>query len=536
MHGLNLEFPKDIFQHGIPHHAGLIIDNFAGGGGASDAIRRATGRSPDAAINHDPEAVAMHEANHPETKHYCQNIYQVDPRDVVKDLGGGPVALAWFSPDCKHFSNAKGGVPVKRNVRDLAWVAVNWAEKTKPYLICLENVIEFTSWGKVCFKTNKPLKADAGKTFKKFVYKFRRLGYSVEWRELLACDYGAPTIRKRLFLIARCDGAPILWPQATHGPIGSGLIPYRTSVECIDWSYSCPSIFNRPRRPLALKTNIRMAKGLRKFVLEADNPFILGNKDKKQDDLATPFIGRICQNGSSSHRGRRIDTPLSTVTTKAEHLLVMPHLTRQFGNSIGHPANVPMGTITAGGGGKTAIVSAHLAQRHQKIKIDKAVNRPSDDVMAYLIKYYGTAIGADVNEPMHSVTTKDRFGLVQVSVDTDPSEILRYQAWWMARWLEDHDPEPESQYPNIPRPRRSAIEVKVSGQIYVVYEIGMRMLQARELFNAQGFDPDYKINIKYNGKKLSKKAQVRMCGNSVSPPPAEEIIRLNFNQPQQMAA
>ncbi|WP_417790323.1 DNA cytosine methyltransferase [Terasakiella pusilla] len=575
---------------------GLIIDSFAGGGGASLGLEWALLRSPDAAINHDPEAVVMHAANHPDTKHYCQNIYQVDPRDVIKDCGGGPVDLAWFSPDCKHFSKAKGAAPVKRNIRDLAWVVVHWAELVKPRIIMLENVEEFRTWGPVCHKTNKPIKERAGETFDKWVRSLRRLGYKVQWKELRACDYGAPTIRKRLFLIARCDGKPIVWPEATHGPEGSGLQPYKTAADCIDWSIPCPSIFDR-KKDLAKNTNVRLAKGMRKFVIDAPNPYIVSYYGPKKDGdfrghcldeplktqttenrhaVVTPFVGRICQNGSSGHRGKAASDPLSTVTSKAEHLLVMPHLSRQFGKSVGQEVNEPPPTTTANGGGKTAIAAAHIVKHFGGVTgttIDKPapttttrgtqnqiavthmtkmrgtnIGHTTDEPIhtlsaggthfaqtcAYLNKYYGTGEGADVNEPMHSVTTKDRFGLVELSIDTDPDEVTRYQAWWIARWLEEHDPQPE---PILPEPRPSAIEVTIQDIVYVVVDIGMRMLQPRELFLAQGFDADYNITPEYNGKPMTKTAQVRMCGNSVSPYMSCALAAANMNEaPAQIVA
>lgn len=521
---------------------GLIIDNFAGGGGASLGLEWALGRSPDAAINHDEEAVTMHKANHPNTRHYCQNIWQVDPRDVVKDCGGGPVDLAWFSPDCKHFSKAKGGTPIKKNIRDLAWVVVHWAKLVKPKVIMLENVEEFRTWGPMCQFTNQAIKERAGETWDQWVKALHREGYKVEWKELRACDYGAPTIRKRLFVIARCDGKKIVWPKPTHG---DGLKLYRTAAECIDWSIPCPSIFER-KKPLAENTLKRIAKGLKKFVIDSPEPFIVSYYGPKKDAdfrgsglneplktqttenrhaIVTPFVGRICQNGSSGHRGKGIDEPISTVTSKAEHLLVAPHLQRQFGKSIGSGAAETVGTITAGGGGKTALVSAFMAKHYGGVvgtSIDKPapttttrgtqnqvvtshmvklrgdnighpVNEPLHtisaggthlgEVRAFLMKYYGTGEGADLSDPMHSVTTKDRFGLVTIE-----------------------------------------------GEDYQIVDIGMRMLQPRELFRAQGFDDSYVIDPEFNSKPMTKTAQVRMCGNSVSPVMSCALVSANMDE------
>ena len=216
----------------------LIVDNFAGGGGASTGIELAVGRPVDIAINHDPDAIAMHRVNHPNTRHYCESVWDVNPAEICEDR---PVGLMWLSPDCKHFSRAKGGKPVSKNVRGLAWIAVRWAATVKPRVIILENVPEFVTWGRLD-KDGKPDKNYVGETFRSFVRALKRHGYEVKWGELKACDYGAPTIRKRFFMIARCDNQPIVFPAPTHGT-GDGLKPYRTAAECIDWSVPCKSIF-----------------------------------------------------------------------------------------------------------------------------------------------------------------------------------------------------------------------------------------------------------------------------------------------------
>lgn len=259
--------------------SGLYIDNFAGGGGASTGIELGLGRPVDIAVNHDPEAVAMHDINHPHTRHYCESVWDVDPRAIT---GGRPVDLCWFSPDCKHFSKAKGGTPVSKKIRGLAWVALRYAATVRPRVIMLENVEEFVTWGPIT-RDGRPCPQNKGRTFASFVNALRRHGYQVDWRELRACDYGAPTIRKRLFLIARRDGLPIVWPEPTHGDPASAevktkrLKPWRTAAEVIDWSIPCPSIFNRAR-PLAENTLRRIARGLQRYVIEAQQPFIVGNR------------------------------------------------------------------------------------------------------------------------------------------------------------------------------------------------------------------------------------------------------------------
>lgn len=336
----------------------LIVDNFAGGGGASTGIELATGRSVDIAINHDPAAIAMHRANHPSSKHYCENVWDVDP---VEACAGRPVGLAWFSPDCKHFSKAKGGKPVEKAIRGLAWVAIRWAKLVRPRVIILENVEEFTTWGPLI--SNRPDPTRKGQTFRRFVHALKRYGYRVAWNELRACDYGAPTIRKRFFLIARCDGLPIVWPEPTHGDpstlfVASGILhPWRTAAEIIDWTIPCPSIYDR-KKPLCENTMRRIARGLRKFVLEHPQPYIV-------DDHIAPFLIQYHTEQSGKEvRGQALDKPLMTADSSNRYGLVT----------------------------------------------------------ALLIKYYGQGEGQSLREPLHTITAKDRFGLVIVR--GEPYQII----------------------------------------------------------------------------------------------------------------
>lgn len=411
----------------------IIVDNFAGGGGASTGIELALGRSVDIAINHDPAAIAMHKANHPDTEHYLESVWDVEPREVVK---GREVGLCWLSPDCTHFSKAKGGKPLKKEIRGLAWVAVRWAATVRPRVIILENVEEFKTWGPLT-KDGLPCPDRKGKTFKSFVNALKRQGYQVDFRELRACDYGSPTSRKRFFMIARCDGRPIVWPKHTHGDpnsqeVKSGkLKPWRTAAEIIDWSKPCPSIFDtseeikakyglRAIRPLAEKTMKRIALGIQKFVIENPDPFIIPRDNK----VLAP--------------------------------LVTSHLIKMKGTNIGQPVDQPLQTITAGGN--------HFGE-----------------VRAFLTHYYGTSIGSKLNDPLPTVVSKDRFGLVVVG-----------------------------------------------GLNYQIADIGMRMLDPRELFNAQGFPSDYIIDRDYKGNMYPKTAQVARCGNSVPPQLAEHLVRANL--------
>ena len=324
----------------------LIVDNFAGGGGASTGIEIATGISVDIAINHDPEAIKMHKANHPSTKHYCESVWDVDPVEACK---GHPVGLAWFSPDCKHFSKAKGGKPKDKNIRGLAWVALRWAGKVRPRVIMLENVEEFKTWGPLN-RSHRPIKAKQGVTFKKFVSQLKELGYAVEFRELVAADYGAPTMRKRFFMIARCDGKPIVWPEPTHAPADSesvkaGLLkPYIGAYTQLDFSLPCPSIFDtaeeikekygiRAVRPLAPKTMERIARGLKKFVI----------------DNAEPFIVQVNHSGAKSDYCKSANEPLSTVTGKHGFGIVEPYLVQCKYNNEAQDVEKPLGTVTTVG-------------------------------------------------------------------------------------------------------------------------------------------------------------------------------------------
>lgn len=535
---------------------GLIVDNFAGGGGASTGIEAAIGRPVDIAINHDPEAIAMHKANHPGTRHYCQDVWEVDP---VEATGGRRVALAWFSPDCKHFSKAKGGKPREKKIRDLAWVVHRWIDELKPFdahpvVIMLENVEEFRTWGPL-LDDGKPCPERKGQTFDSWVEQLRSHGYAVQWRELKACDYGAPTSRKRLFLIARRDGLPIVWPEPTHGPLRPE--PLRTAADIIDWNLPCPSIFTRTR-PLKDATCRRIATGIMRYVIGAKRPFIVPvtnsgwNPDRlidpaqplptittaKGGEMAivspvvvnTDFVNTrasrvyhpdeplrtttaqpatgiasatLIQTGYGERPGQAprvpgIDKPIGTIVAGGgKHALVAAFMTQHNGgprnrNIAGHAANKPTSTIT-GRGTQQQLVTSHLVKL-QNNQTAKPVDEPIDTVLAgglhyaevraFLIKYYGNERdGHTLFDPMGTVTTRDRFGLVTVPID---------------------------------------------GVDYAITDIGMRMLTPRELYAAQGFPPEYLIDFDMGGKPLTKTAQVRMVGNSVCPPLPTALVRANL--------
>ena len=404
----------------------IIVDNFAGGGGASTGMELATGRVVDIAINHDPDAILMHRTNHPHTTHYQASVWDVDPVEVCR---GRPVGLAWFSPDCKHFSKAKGGKPVDKNIRGLAWIVLRWAGTVRPRVIILENVEEFQTWGPV--RKGKPVKKLTGQTFRKWLGQLRNLGYSVEWRELVAADYGAPTTRKWFFLIARCDGRPIVWPTPTHAPADSPEVkaglrkPWRSAAEIIDWSLPTPSIFDTKesirekynltaQRPLRPNTMARVARGVDKFVIKTASPFL------------------VVVNHSGEFRGQDPGEPLQTVTAKHGYgvasPLLAPWTVTNTTNSTGHPASEPVDTARTGGGGGQMFLSASLVQYHTEqgervrgqgldaplLTVD-ASNRYGLSAVC-LEKYYGTATGQDAGEPLHTITAKDREGVVAASL------------------------------------------------------------------------------------------------------------------------
>ncbi len=503
----------------------LIVDSFAGGGGASLGIEMALGRSPDVAINHDADALAMHEVNHPATLHLNSNIWKVDP-DLVEP--GRAIGLMWASPDCKHHSKAKGGKPLSRGVRDLAWVVALWAERRRPRVICLENVEEFRDWGPLG-DDDRPISGRRGETFKRWKRRFARLGYAIEHRELRACDYGAPTIRKRLFVIMRCDGRPICWPQATHGDPKSDAVKrgalkaWRTAAEIIDWSLPCHSIFLSREdarragvnRPLAENTMARIAKGVKRHVLEAAEPFIVPvthSGDSRVHGIGEPLrtvttaprgehalVAAHLTKFSENSIGVRPDEPLHTVMAGApRHGLVAAFLAQHNTDMVGHDAREPVSTIV-GKGCTQAVVSAGLVSLKGSERRGRAIREPhptvtaqgfhSAEVRAFLVKYYGEGGQAQTpGDPLHTVPTRARFGLVAVR-----------------------------------------------GALYEIADIGMRMLRARELFRAQGFPDTYEIDRRPDGSKLTVTAAVRMCGNSVSPVVAAAIVAANYRADEAFA-
>ena len=573
----------------------LIVDNFAGGGGASTGIEMATGYSVDIAINHDPEAIKMHKANHPNTKHYCENVWAVDP---VKACNGHPVGLAWFSPDCKHFSKAKGGKPKDKNIRGLAWVALRWAGLVRPRVIMLENVEEFKTWGPLN-RGHHPIKAKQGKTFEKFVQQLNDLGYTVEFKELIAADYGAPTMRKRFFMIARCDGKPIVWPEPTHAPADSekvkaGLLePYVGAYTQIDFSRPCPSIFDtseeikekygiRAVRPLASKTLDRIAKGLKKFVLDNPEPFIIqcnhGGERRPNDirepmptitgkhgyGIVEPYMVQIGQTGFAKDRSKDVREPLTTIVSKNEHCLIEPTLAPYMGtNTTNHPGGNckdPIHTITTGN--QQCLISPTLIQYHSETSKDGVRGQAIKDpimtvdssnryglVASFLHKYYDggyKGAGETVENPLPTVTAWDHnsvvtANLIQMNNHCDGKDIRQplptitagdghfgeVRAFLIKYYGQGTGQDIKDPLDTVTAQDRFGL-VTINGTDYQIVDIGLRMLEPRVLYGCQGFPDDYIIDHDYTGKTYPRSEQVRRCGNAVCPPIPAALVRANL--------
>ena len=513
----------------------LVVDNFAGGGGASTGIEMAIGRSVDIAINHDPDAIKMHKANHPKTKHYCENVWDVDPKEAC---AGHPVGLAWFSPDCTHFSRAKGGKPVDKNIRGLAWVTLRWALEVRPRVIMLENVPEIQTWGPLG-ADGRPIKERAGETFDAFCSMLGKsgyprnspaflemcealnispdskqartisdgLGYDVQYRILKSCDYGAPTTRTRFYMIARSDNEPIVFPEPTHG---KGRTPYRTAADIIDWNVPAKSIFER-EKPLAENTLKRIARGIKKFVIDNPEPFIVtvnhGGDGFRGQSINEPLNTVTAKNGygvvaptiiqyhaeqsENEVRGQELTEPLMTVDTSPRYALSVAHIMKNYGGGYkgaGSAADKPLDTITAHD--HNELVTAHILTMRNHMdgqRIDEPLGTVScsgahhAEVQAFLVKYFSTGIPKPVTEPLDTITTKERFGLVTIH-----------------------------------------------GEDYIITDIRMRMLTPRELFRAQGFPEGYIIDVDDEGNPYPKSKQVARCGNAVTPPVPRALVRANL--------
>ncbi|EJI2593877.1 DNA cytosine methyltransferase [Salmonella enterica] len=655
----------------------IIVDNFAGGGGASTGIEMAIGRSVDIAINHDPNAIAMHTTNHPSTLHYCESVFTVKPKIVT---AGRPVALAWYSPDCRHFSKAKGARPVEKTIRGLAWIELRWGLEVRPRVMMLENVGEFRTWGPLLAGEMRPDPERTGETFEAFIGMLttgiqadhpalaecceflnisldsedaarlvKGLGYTVEYRELRACDYGAPTIRKRFFMVARCDGQPVVWPEPTHGDpkseavISGHLKPWRTAAECIDWSIPAPSIFER-KKPLAENTLKRIARGIQRFVIDSEQPYIVPfvvkcnhTSTKTSYDcfrgqtlgeplqtvtkspgyaVAVPHLtkfrtGATGQNvtdpvptitaGSSTRPGgnghalgivetaltpflagnggseyqakpRAINKPAHTVMKKSRVCLAAPIIARQFGNSTGHRADKPSATITAGGGGKSQLVSAFLAKHYggnytgPGVGLDEPAHSVTTvdhhaAVAAHLVVNNTGHAGGAADSPAHTVTTGNHHAVVASHLvklrgtcrdgqrTDEPAPTITAGGLHVGEVqttlaVDEYDEQRAQQVLAFLKEYCGADStglVEIGGVTYRIVDIGMRMLQPRELYRAQGFPDWYVIEHDFRGVKYAKDKQVARCGNAVPPQFAEALVRANLPElcvkhPEQIAS
>lgn len=610
-----------------------ILDSFAGGGGASTGIELATGEPVNWAINHDPDAILLHKTNHPYTEHFQASVWDVDPEEVTK---GSPVGLAWFSPDCKHFSKAKGAAIRDRKIRGLAWIVLRWAGTVRPRVIMLENVEEFQTWGPV--RKGKPVKKHAGKTFRKFIKQLKNLGYAVEYRELVAADYGAPTTRKRFVLVARCDGKPIVWPERTHAPRDSEEVrsgkckSWRSAAEIIDWTLPSYSIFASKEeikarfgvnavRPLATNTLRRVIRGVDKFTIRSGKPFIVptgygerkGQAPRVMDieepvgtivardkfGVAAPVVAPFIAQQKFQNPAQDIAHPLSTVTAVGAHEVVSPIMApytfSNTGGSVGTAVSDPVHTIRTAGG--QVLSAANLIQYHteQSDKVrGQGVTDPIQTVdtsnrygltCANLVEYYGNGNPLDISQPMHTVTAHDREAVVSAHIQkffggvigqecTDPmptitavdhnalcaSHIVEFKGQDIGQPMDKPlrtitascgefaacrailaKVEPGQDLGYWPEVRKLLNEfcgydlkedeillLMIRGIAYYIRDITLRMLTPRELYNAMGFPPDYKIDRDYLGNEYPKSKQVARCGNAVCPPLAEAMVRANL--------
>ena len=542
----------------------IIVDNFAGGGGASTGIELAAGRPVAIALNHDPDAILLHKTNHPFTEHLQASVWDVDPVEVCR---GRPVGLAWFSPDCKHFSKAKGAALVDRNIRGLAWIVLRWAALVRPRVIMLENVEEFQTWGPV--RKGKPVKSKAGQTFRKWKQQLSDLGYTIDHRELVAADYGAPTTRKRFVLVARCDGKPIVWPEPTHGPRDSDavkdgeLLPWRSAAEIIDWSIPGYSIFESKQeimdrygvkvvRPLAENTLRRVIRGVDKFTIRSGKPFIVptGYGERKGQ---TPRV-------------HDIDAPLSTVVSTVKQNLcqpvIAPFIAQQKFQNAAQDISSPLSTVTSVGAHE--LVSANLIQYHteqtENVRasgLDNPINTVDASnryglTCANLVEYYGNGVPLDISEPMHTVTAHDREALTAAHLAEFKGQDIGQSVFSPLRTITasagelalcravlvkasgcnlGHWPNVRAllnRYCGYRMADDEVILLIIRGIAYYIADITMRLLTPRELYNAMGFPPDYIIDHDYMGNAYGKTKQVARCGNAVCPPLAEAMVRANL--------
>lgn len=619
--------------------AKLVVDLFAGGGGASTGTEQAIGRHVDIAINHDADAIGMHEINHPQTRHYRADVWEVDPLTVTH---GRRVGHLHASPDCTDHSQAKGGQPRSQEIRSLAWVVHRWAGKTLPDVITLENVEQMLLWsplvakrdpatgrvitldkltdgvGKVTYRVADkgevvprrnqylvPCSKRKGQNWRRFVDGLRALGYAVEWRVICNANLGAHSTRTRLYMVARCDGMPIVWPEQTHAKKPTGkLKPWSPAADCIDWSIPGTSIFGR-KKELADATKRRIAHGLDKFVLNSSNPFIVNSVKYRVEDVsihdtnlstanftAAPVFVPVTHTQDTAYDVKK---PMRTITTAkgGETALVSAYMVQMgYGEAVGQAPRAldpskPLGTVTAGGN-KFATASAYLVQAgHGEGKEGgKRWSHGTNDIAgpigtvtasgggqtlatAFMVQANGgfnTTPARDLLEPMSTVTTTGsqqqliaahlatlrhhstgrdmREPLATVAAGGEHHALVQYQlsqedevgALRCADFLMRHhakgDQRLELRTSMTAEERLAMVTVWLKDEPWVIVDITLRMLVPRELYNAQDFPSDYIIDRISSGKKLTKTAQVRMAGNSVSPLPMRLIVGANCHEAQ----
>ncbi|KAA0910641.1 DNA cytosine methyltransferase [Pusillimonas sp. ANT_WB101] len=591
-------------QFVLPLAGEIIVDLFAGGGGWSSAFETATGQHPHIAINHDSDAISMHEANHPQSKHYQADIYEVCPHEATD---GMPVGWLHLSPDCTHHSQAKGGQPRDRKLRALSWVGVRWAGQVRPRILSLENVKQILNWGPLVAKRDKAtgrvmrldgtvaLKGEhtpidqqflvpdikrVGQTWRRFVAVLHGMGYEVEWERLIAADYGAPTTRDRLFMLARCDGQPIVWPEPTHFKApAKKQKKWRAAAECIDWSIPGRSIFDRPR-PLAEATMRRIARGVKRYVLDSGDPFIVKFRGDSHgasihDPLPTITSGAGAARPAGNAHAMGVAAP---VLVQAAHGEGKPGGVQRWGSGV-KDVRDPLNTVTATGSGGQAVATAYLAQMNGGFNttpghsLDSPMTtvtntgsqqqlvtahlthlrgncdaRDIDDPLmtvsaggqhhglttAFLSSYYTDEANRcrDMRDPTATVTTENRLGLVECDLSSSDeagalgvaSFLIRYYGEG-GQWGDLREP----MHTLTTKDRLALVTVIIQGTPYVIVDIKLRMLEPHELYAAQGFPKSYIITHGHDGRRFSKSAQVKMCGNSVSPPPATALVRANWN-------
>lgn len=592
------------------HVDGLFIDGFAGGGGASTGIAWAIGRDPDIAVNHSETALAIHRANHPNTEHHCTDIRM--PFLPKQTTRGRPVAGAWFSPDCKEFSKAKGGPVKDRSIRALCWEVIAWLKDTRPTCGYLENVEEF-EYAAPLDDDGRPIPGAEGREFRRFVKAIRALGYRVKWKVLIASHYGAPTSRKRLYMVMRNDGKPIVWPKPTHGApdspgVRSGrLLPYRTAAECIDWSIPCPSIFDR-KRELADATKRRIAHGVMRYVVNSAKPFLVPvthQGDARVYDSEEPFRtitgaqrGEIaavdCELAPHITKfrtgsvGSAMDKEMPTVTANGEperpagatplgrvDAVLAPVVT--YGQHGGHsrPADEPHHTVAASKKDTNGIAVATMVkmgngeregQAPRALDIGKPMFTPTAKgsqaaaVTAFLSSFYGSdkrGSGGDPEKPLRSARAGGQHHSVVETTMIEEGALppaMMDRAVKVAAFLVKYYGSEVGQHQAVDKPidvvttlaRYAVVTVTIDAKTYVIVDIGLRMLKPRELANAQGFPPDYKLDPvvrkylrgKWVERPLTIAEQISAIGNSVCPPVARALVLANQAtvEPMRLAA